>query len=326
MISSEVQRTLVKSPPELWAEISDPESLARHLGEFGEIRNTRVQPEHEVEWEADDSSGTVAIKPSGWGTKVKLTVQRELALDAADAAVEREAAAIEPEPVEPEAAIEPEPVEPEAAIEAEPVEPEAAIEPDVDATNVDRRFDDDGGPGVDLDGEREPALATEAAPAAGAPTPRGFFARLFGRRRTARPQPDAPGPATPGAAEHAADEPTSGSSQALGPAEALGASARSLEPATAEAPTGASGAHDAARCSEPDAEAPVERVCVQPVGEVGDEDAAAADDDAAGEARRRDAAAELAAAEEVAVEQVAAVLSGVLDRLGAAHHRPFSRS
>src|SRR5664280_1010248 len=41
MISSEVQRTLVKSPPELWAEISDPASLARHLGEFGEIRITR---------------------------------------------------------------------------------------------------------------------------------------------------------------------------------------------------------------------------------------------------------------------------------------------
>ena len=36
--------------------------------------------------------------------------------------------------------------------------------------------------------------------------------------------------------------------------------------------------------------------------------------------------AELAAAEEVAAEQVTAVLTGVLDRLGAAHHRPFSRS
>ena len=40
----------------------------------------------------------------------------------------------------------------------------------------------------------------------------------------------------------------------------------------------------------------------------------------------QDLAAELRAAEEVAAEQVEAVLTAVLDRLGAAHHRPFSRS
>jgi hypothetical protein len=37
-------------------------------------------------------------------------------------------------------------------------------------------------------------------------------------------------------------------------------------------------------------------------------------------------AAELEQAEETAEEQVTAVLTGVLDRLGAAHHRPFSRA
>ena len=78
MISSEVQRTLVKSPPELWAELSDPALLARHLGELGEIRITRVEPEQTVEWEAEKTSGTVQIKPSGWGTRVTLTVTREL--------------------------------------------------------------------------------------------------------------------------------------------------------------------------------------------------------------------------------------------------------
>ncbi|HEY2571608.1 MAG TPA: hypothetical protein VGI27_09040, partial [Solirubrobacteraceae bacterium] len=83
MISSEVQRTLVKSPPELWAEISDPASLARHLGEFGEIRITRVEPEQRVEWQAGDTTGSVVIKPSGWGTKVKLTVTRELEAETA---------------------------------------------------------------------------------------------------------------------------------------------------------------------------------------------------------------------------------------------------
>jgi hypothetical protein len=39
-----------------------------------------------------------------------------------------------------------------------------------------------------------------------------------------------------------------------------------------------------------------------------------------------DIAAELKAAEELADAEVTAVLSSVLDRLGAAHHRPFSRS
>ena len=77
MVSSEVQRTLVKSPPELWAELSDPAALARHLGELGEIRITRVEPEQKVEWEAEETSGTVLIDPSGWGTRGTLKVTRE---------------------------------------------------------------------------------------------------------------------------------------------------------------------------------------------------------------------------------------------------------
>jgi hypothetical protein len=104
------QRTLVKSPPELWAELSDVENLARHLGEFGEIKITRVEPETTVVWEGERASGTVELEPSGWGTKVTLT------------ATPREVPAPEPEPVvvepEPEpVAVEPEP-EPEPVAEA----------------------------------------------------------------------------------------------------------------------------------------------------------------------------------------------------------------
>ncbi len=110
MISSEVQRTLVKSPPELWAELSDPASLARHLGELGEIHITRVEPEKLVEWEATDTTGKVLLKPSGWGTKVTLTAARELA-----------APEPPPEP-EPSMEVEPEP-EPEPMVAEEP-EPE----------------------------------------------------------------------------------------------------------------------------------------------------------------------------------------------------------
>jgi hypothetical protein len=71
----EAKRTLVKSPPELWAEVSDVAALARHLGEFGEIRITRTEPEAVVEWEGDRTSGSVRLEPSGWGTKVTLTAE-----------------------------------------------------------------------------------------------------------------------------------------------------------------------------------------------------------------------------------------------------------
>jgi hypothetical protein len=69
----EASRTLVKSPPELWAELSDPASLSRHLGDFGEIRITRLEPETAVAWEGDRARGTVRLEPSGWGTRVVLT-------------------------------------------------------------------------------------------------------------------------------------------------------------------------------------------------------------------------------------------------------------
>jgi hypothetical protein len=149
MISSEVQRTLVKSPPELWAELSDPTSLARHLGELGEIRITRTEPERTVEWEAADTTGKVLLKQSGWGTKVTLTAAREVAV---------------PEPIaEPD---------PEPAIEVEPEsEPVAVEEPEPAAVAA-----------------KPETIVAELPPE---PEPRrGFFARLFGRRKErASPQP-----------------------------------------------------------------------------------------------------------------------------------------
>ena len=72
-----VKRTLVKSPPELWSELSEVERLARHLDAFGEIKITRLEPESTVAWEGEGASGTVSIEPSGWGTKVTLTARVE---------------------------------------------------------------------------------------------------------------------------------------------------------------------------------------------------------------------------------------------------------
>jgi hypothetical protein len=71
------KRTLVKSPPELWSELSEVDRLARHLGAFGEIKITRLEPERTVAWEGEGASGTVSIEPSGWGTKVTLTATIE---------------------------------------------------------------------------------------------------------------------------------------------------------------------------------------------------------------------------------------------------------
>ena len=102
------KRTLVKSPPELWEELSEVEGLAKHLGAFGEIKITKLEPEHTVAWEGEHASGTVSIEPSGWGTKV--TLHAELP-EGAEPEPEPEPVAAEPEP-EPVAA-EPEPVEAE---------------------------------------------------------------------------------------------------------------------------------------------------------------------------------------------------------------------
>ena len=64
------KRTLVKSPPELWEELSEVDGLAKHLGAFGEIKITKLEPEHTVAWEGEHASGTVSIEPSGYGTHV----------------------------------------------------------------------------------------------------------------------------------------------------------------------------------------------------------------------------------------------------------------
>jgi hypothetical protein len=74
MRQHKASRTLVKSPPELWAECSDAGSLARHLDQVGEIRITRLEPETTVVWEGEEVSGTVRLEPSGWGTRVTLTL------------------------------------------------------------------------------------------------------------------------------------------------------------------------------------------------------------------------------------------------------------
>jgi hypothetical protein len=114
------KRTLVKSPPELWEELSEVDRLAKHLDAFGEIRITKLEPEHTVAWEGEHASGTVSIEPSGWGTKVTLTAELPRQEPAPEPEPPPEPVALLPEP-------EPEPV-PEEAVPEEPVpeEPKSA--------------------------------------------------------------------------------------------------------------------------------------------------------------------------------------------------------
>src|SRR4051812_3794689 len=132
MSEPRAQRTLVKSPPELWAEISDVSTLARHLGAFGEIRITRLENETTVVWEGDRACGTVELEASGWGTKVTITAAAVAAPEQVEpepepaAVAEAEAEAREPDEPEPEAVGEP---EAEAVPEPEAEAP-AVIEPE----------------------------------------------------------------------------------------------------------------------------------------------------------------------------------------------------
>jgi hypothetical protein len=293
MISSEVQRTLVKSPPELWAELSDPAALARHLGELGEIRIIRTESEKTVEWEAENTTGTVSIQPSGWGTRVTLSVTKEVVrADAQDVpepdVIAKTGIDVLAQPGGP------------AAFAVEP-----NVEPDVLATEPTSEVPPDVVPELEAPAEPE-AAATEPRSAEAAPAPRrGFFARLFGRKRSVEvtePQPSveqAPATDTKEVAANMAVEessdPFAAVREALSP-ESIAAIDLFAPPATQPAPQDA--LHTPETEQQPDTKP--EQIA--------------------------DIAAELRAAEEVLEEEVTAVLAAVLDRLGAAHHRPFSRA
>jgi hypothetical protein len=73
MPTVEVSRTLVKSPPELWAEL-EGDCLSAVVGE---VTIRPVEAERELAWEAQGASGTALLEPAGWGTKVTLTAEVE---------------------------------------------------------------------------------------------------------------------------------------------------------------------------------------------------------------------------------------------------------
>ena len=69
----EVSRTLVKSPPELWAELG-PDCLEPALGA---VSVEETEPEREMTFSGEGVHGRAVLEPAGWGTKVTLTAETE---------------------------------------------------------------------------------------------------------------------------------------------------------------------------------------------------------------------------------------------------------
>ena len=206
------QRTLVKSRPELWAELSDPSSLARHLAEFGEISITRKEPETIVAWEGERARGTVELCAAGSGTRVTLTA---LLADGDEEPPEPEAAPEEPATPEPPRLVPvPSPLravpplppdddppapdepdeqdEPEEAPEVLPPPPDISPSDTPDAAEV-VTVPSFGEPPKPITSE-PPAPASSASPTLSAPPQfgrRGFL-RRFLRRLAPTPAPQLP--------------------------------------------------------------------------------------------------------------------------------------
>jgi hypothetical protein len=295
------KRTLVKSPPELWEELSEVEGLAKHLGAFGEIKITKLEPEHTVAWEGEHASGTVSIEPSGWGTKVTLHAElpEEEASEAAD----------EPPAEEPE----PSAAEPPAADEPVAEEPGDEGSDPIDAP-VAEQIEDEGG----LTPAAEEPIAED--PTAEEPQPaqkrRGFWGWLF-RTRTAAPaiEPE-PIAVKPESEPEAAEPGDEGSDPIDTPVAEQIEDRGGLTPAIEAEPTepgdDGSDAIDASVAEQSEDEGVLTPADEDPAAEdPADEDPAAedpADDDSA-----------------LDPERARAILDEALDALGAAHHRPFSR-
>jgi hypothetical protein len=68
MASVALERTLVKSPPELWDELASEASLSRWLGT---VRVRAKEPPRRLEWDSDVAQGVIELEASGWGTRIR---------------------------------------------------------------------------------------------------------------------------------------------------------------------------------------------------------------------------------------------------------------
>ena len=68
MPTIQLERTLVKSPPELWEEIASEEALRRWLGE---VKVSAIEPPTRIAWSGKGAQGVIELEASGWGTRVR---------------------------------------------------------------------------------------------------------------------------------------------------------------------------------------------------------------------------------------------------------------
>ena len=96
MAKLELSRTLVKSPPELWPDLSE----GRLADAVGGAEVSVTESERSVRWEAQGAQGTASLTPSGWGTRVTLCaeVEEEVADSGRWSRWRRRLAACEPAP------------------------------------------------------------------------------------------------------------------------------------------------------------------------------------------------------------------------------------
>jgi hypothetical protein len=68
----ELERRVVKSPPEVWEELSSTTRLSRWLGG---VRVRTVDPPRRLEWDVPGARGVIKLESLGWGTRVRVQAQ-----------------------------------------------------------------------------------------------------------------------------------------------------------------------------------------------------------------------------------------------------------
>src|SRR5215213_5493676 len=63
-----MERSLVKSPPELWDEIASEEVLGRWLTD---VHVSALDPPTRIEWSSEGVRGVIELEASGWGTRIR---------------------------------------------------------------------------------------------------------------------------------------------------------------------------------------------------------------------------------------------------------------
>ena len=180
-------RTLVKSPPELWELIDQPDRMqglmCALVGRATEVTVNERRPESVLRWEASDDGADawieVELAEKGWGTNVKLKAENgdgPTQLEGWLDAVLEELATPQKRPFEGMGEPPPEPVEVASAPEPliQPPEPEANPEPAVEAP-------DPGPPAAETPEPESPEPGTPE-PETTAPTSlkQGKLRRFFG--------------------------------------------------------------------------------------------------------------------------------------------------